>query len=235
MSLLSIVQNHCTRSGLPVPASVQSSSDPQVSQLVGLLQEFCDDMITRRAWQANTFEATFTSTAAEDQGAIATIAPYGFEELLVETIFDRTQRLPLYGGINPSEWQSRKAFNFAGPLYSFRLRGGRLLFSPALPAAHIIAFEYFSSFFARTAAAVPQNYMVLDTDTCSLGDRLPSAYLRWAWKKEKGFDYAEDFAAYERLVMISSMRDGRPQKVSLDSKVRDMQPGVMVPYGSWNL
>lgn len=239
MTMLSIIQNHCGRSGLPVPASAQSSSDPQVLQMVGLLQEFCDDMVTRKAWEANTYEAIFVSTAAEDQGAIDTIAPYGFQGIILESIFDRTQRLPLLGAIGSAEWQARKAFNFTGPLYDFRLRNGRLMFNPPLPAGHTIAFEYFSGFFAIGQTApnigVPQNYMVFDTDTCSLGDRLPTAYLRWAWKKEKGFDYAEDFAAYERLVSTKSARDDRPQAVNMGASDNRMQPGIFVPYGSWNV
>lgn len=235
MTMLTIVQNHCIRSGLPVPASAQSSSDPQVAQMVGLLQEFCDDMVTRKAWQQNTIETTFVSVASEDQGLLVTIAPYGFQEIILESIFDRTQRLPLLGGIGSAEWQARKAFNFTGPLYDFRLRGGRLLFNPALPATHTIAFEYFSSYFAASSEGTPRAYMVLDTDISILGDNLPTAYLRWAWKKEKGFDYAEDFAAYQRLVSTASSRTDRPQKVNMGAKDANMQPGIFVPYGTWPL
>jgi hypothetical protein len=145
--------------------------------------------------------------------------------------------LPLRGGIGSAQWQARKAFNFVGPLYDFRIRQNRLLFNPALPVSHTIAFEYFSSFFVATADATPvyQTYFVNDTDTCTLGDRLPTAYLRWAWKKEKGFDYAEDFAAYERLVGVASARDNRPQDVDMGNSQPALQPGIFVPYGTWNL
>lgn len=233
MTMLTIIQDFCGRSKLPIPASAQSSSDPQIIQIVGLLREFCDDLTTRKVWSQNTLEATFVSTAAEDQGAMTTLAPYGCEEIILESIFDRTQRLPLLGGIGSAEWQARKAFNFTGPLYDFRLRGGHLLFNPALPAGHTIAFEYFSSYFILSAAAVPQQYFVNDTDTLPLGDRIATAYLRWAWKKDKGFDYAEEFAQYERLVATQSARDARPQKVNMGSRDCDMQPGIFVPYGSW--
>jgi hypothetical protein len=236
MTMLSIVQAHCGRSKLPVPASAQSSQDPQILQMVGLLQECFDDLVTRKMFQANVFEATFVSVAAEDQGAINTIAPYGFQQIILESIFDRTQRLPLLGGIGSAEWQARKAFNFTGPLYDFRLRGGRLLFNPSLPAAHTIAFEYQSSYFAVGGVTLlPQQYLVLDVDTCVLGDAIPTAYLRWAWKKEKGFDYAEDFQSYQRLVATASARDARPQKVDMGGREQSLQPGIFVPYGSWNL
>lgn len=234
MTMLSIIQNHCGRSSLPIPPSAQSSSDPQVLQMVGLLQEFCDDMVTRKCWQANTVEAVFVSTAAEDQGLLETLAP-GFLQILLESIYDRTQRLPLSGSVGPAEWQGGKALGFGGS--GFRIRGNRLLFSPALPAGHSIAFEYYSSFFAQSADVVPvlRQYLTADTDTCTLGDRLPTAYLRWAWKKEKGFEYAEDFSAYERLVATVSARDARPQTVSLSDGPGELRPGIFVPYGSWSL
>lgn len=237
MTMLSIIKSHCQRTGLVVPGSAQSSTDPQVVQMVGLLQEFCDDMTTRKAWQSNVIEATFVSVAAEDQGGIYTIAP-GMQEIILESFFDRTQRLPLLGGLGSAEWQGRKAFNFTGPLYDFRIRGGRLLFNPPLPAGHTIAFEYYSGYFANTIVGGVSSttlYMTLDNDTCTLGDRLPTAYLRWAWKKEKGLDYAEDFAAYERMVSTHSARDARPQKVSMSDCDNGLQPGIFVPYGSWNV
>lgn len=236
MSLLSIVQDHCRRSGLQIPPSVQSSTDPQVIQMIGLVQEFCDDMVTRKAWSKNTRETLFTSVGGEDQGALETLSPFGFEEILFESIFDRTQRLPLLGGLNAAEWQARKALDFTGPLYNFRIVGGRLLFNPALPAGHQIAYEYYSSFFAQgndDSGTVYRQYLLKDADECTLGDRLPKAYLRWAWKKEKGFDYAEDFLAYERLVSTASNRDARPQAVSMSDRNCGLQPGIFVPYGSW--
>lgn len=236
MTMLTIIQDHCGRTGLPVPAGAQSSSDPQVAQMVGLLREFCDDMVTRKAWQTNQREATFTSLAAEDQGSIQLLAPYGFEGIFQETLYDRTQKLPILGGMDAAEWQGRKTLSFSGPLYQFRLRGDRLLFVPALPAGHTIAFEYYSSYFAVAADGITyQQYLINDTDRCTLGDRLPTAYLRWAWKKEKGFEYAEDFAAYERLVATKSARDASPQSVNLGRAEEGMRPGIVVPYGNWRL
>lgn len=239
MNLLQIVQQFAGRTGIPVPTFVASNSDPQVLQAMGLLNEFCDDMTTRKAWQVTTLEATFVSTAAEDQGSIHTIAPYGFQRILLETVFDRTQELPLFGGLSASEWQARKAFNITGPQYEFRLRGDHLLFSPALPAAHTIAFEYNSTFYIQNNAvsgtdpAAYRQYWSKDTDTCLLNDALPLSYLRWAWKKEKGLEYAEDFAKYERIVATYCASDARPQVALLHGRTLELRPGIWVPAGNW--
>lgn len=234
-TLVQIVQEFCARSSLPVPTGVQSNEDPGVKQMLGLLQEFLEDMVTNKWWQVNIIETTFVSIAAEDQGYINTICPYGYMGILSETFFDRTQMLPVPGGISAREWQARKAFNITGPLYQYRLRGNKLLFSPALPVTHTIAFEYMSSFFIRTVATptIPAQYWVNDTDTCVFDDFLPLSYLRWAFKKEKGLDYAEDFMKYQRLVQVQTSRDGNPQVVDMGRRNNELQPGIFVPAGNW--
>lgn len=235
MNLLQLVQEFCGGRGLPVPSYVVGNPDPGVLQIKAILNEFLLDLQTRKAWQRNTFETVFTSVAGEDQGDILTLCPFGFEQILWETIFDRTERLPLRGGVSPAEWQARKAFQITGPWYQFRLRQNRLLFSPDLPVDHEIAFEYYGSNFVWTAGDVAITTWTTDTDTCTLGDGLPRLYLGWKWPMKKGFDYAEDFAAYERLLAVKAARDNRPPAVDLAGNTCDFRPGIFVPEGNWNL
>jgi hypothetical protein len=237
MNMLQLVQEFCGRRGLPVPTGVQSSTNAQVIQIKGMLNTFCEDLVTRKAWQENTIETTFVSTAAEDQGSILTICPYGFEGIVLETMFDRTQRVPLYGGLNASEWQVRKALQITGPQYQFRLRQNRLMFSPALPASHTIAFEYQSSYFVQANETSPpapyKAYWTFDTDSCTLGDQLPLMFMAWKWPALKGFDYAEEFAAYERMLAAKLARNASPPVVDMSGTTQDLRPGIWVPSGNW--
>lgn len=232
LTLLQIVQAFTKRTGLPVPTSVQSSADPQVMQMMGLLDEFLEDLQTRRVFQQNTLECVFTSTAGENQGNIQTLCPWGFQGMILESMFDRTQRLPLWGGLGSSEWQARKAFQITGPLYEFRIWENQLMFSPALPADHEIAFEYMSSYFvvnnSGTGNAYRQ-YWQLDTDTFLLDDSLPISWLRWKWKAEKGLEYAEEFRKYEALVSTKGAKTGRPTVVNMAHSTRELQAGIIVP------
>lgn len=50
------------------------------------------------------------------------------------------------------------------------------------------------------ATAVLKRYITRDDDTFAMPDGLPLNWLRWRWKAEKGLEYAEDFAMYERQV-----------------------------------
>jgi hypothetical protein len=238
MNLLQIVQETRGRLGQPRPASVAGNTDAGIIQTLGLLNEFLEDLVTRKYWQSNTREATFTTIALESQGTLAALFPFGYEGLLVDTFFNRSNQLQVQGGLTAQEWASRKARNFSGPLPAFRIRGNELLLSPVPPAGHTYAVEYFSSYFIRNddvSVPVFRKYWLKDTDTCLLDDALPMAYLKWAWKKEKGLDYAEDFRKYESMLEAKGMRDARPKALDMGSGVSSMGPGILVPAGSWNV
>lgn len=238
MNLLQIVQEARGRLAQPIPASVAGNADAGIVQTLGLLNEFCDDLVTRKYWQSNTIEATFVAVATESQGPVDTLFPYGYEGLLPDTFFNRTNQLPVQGGLSSSEWASRKARNFSGPLPAFRIRNNNLLFSPAPVAGHVYAVEYFSSYFVYNtdSTTVYRRYWLRDTDMCLLDEALPIAYLKWAWKKEKGLDYAEDFRKYEAMLETKSLREKRSQPLDMTGNTGSgFGPGVLVTPGSWPL
>lgn len=235
LTVLQIAQTFAARQGLPQPQFVAGNSDAQVAQILGLLQEFCDDLVLKRFWEITTREAVFTSLGQEDQGAIADIAPSGYRGIIPNTFFNRTQRLEVPIAITPQEWQFRKTLGIAGPLYQGRIRQGRLLFIPPPPAGHTLAFEYASEWFVSDSSGAGKKWPTADTDTFVVNDSLPVAYLRWAWKSAKGLDYAEEFETYERMCASERAALAMPMAVRLDSTVKDARPGIVVPPGSWNI
>ena len=145
MSLLSIITSFCGRTNVPVPTAVMGSiADPQVLQMIRLLEEEGGDLAKRGAWQGITFEATWSTTAAEDQGAMTTLASNGFNYIKKDTFWDRTARLPVMGPLDDTDWAARKGVTITGAPYAFRIRGGKLLTNPVPPASHTWAFEYAS-------------------------------------------------------------------------------------------
>lgn len=243
LNLLQIVQAHAGRQGLPVPAYVAGNPDGYAVQCLGLLNEFNEDLCIRKAWEMNVREATWTSTATESQGSLDTLAPFGFEGIIQDSFWDRTSKLKVGGGLTSADWAARKASGFTGPISCFRLRGHNLLLNPAPAAGLTYAFEYYSSFFVYdpgtvTVTANYKKYWSLDRDTSTVDDALAIAYLRWAWKREKGFDYAEDFAKYERMLATKAARQDSPQTVQLDcaDSLNSLRgPGIGVQPGSWPL
>jgi len=236
MSLLTIAQNFCQRTGLPVPTFVIGSTDAQVIQILALLNEVLEDLVDRATWSALTEETTFVTTAGEDQGAMTTIAPKGFSRVLQETIFNRTLRLPIYGPMRAEQWQALKALPTTGPFYKYRIRGGRLLFNPVAVAGHTCAFEYASTWIVLALdGTTRRSAFAADTDTTLLDEKLILAGLRWKWRSEKGLDYAEEFRRYEELVNNASGRDATKPVLNMGAGVSDYRPGIFVPSGNWNL
>lgn len=237
MNLLQIVQEARGRLGQPVPSSVAGNTDAGIVQTLGFMNKFLEDLVTRKYWQSNTREATFTATATESQGLLSVLFPYGCEGLLPDTFYNRTNQLPVDGGLSSSEWANRKARNMSGPLPAFRIRGNELLFNPVPVAGHVYAVEYFSSYFVYNKAdpgPVYRKYWLKDSDVCILDESIPIAYLEWKWKSAKGLDYSEEFRAYESMVEVKGMRDARPKAVSMGGcSYPTIGPGVVISPGSW--
>jgi hypothetical protein len=234
MTMLAAIQHFCRRSGIPRPTTVYGSTDSQVLQVMALLEEEGNDLSLRNDWQALTFEASHTSLATEDQGAIATIASNGFRHIKNETIWNRSTQIPLYGPMDAAEWQAVKGITSTGPHYQYRIRGGRLIVNPTPTAGDSWYFEYVSKNWILGADGVTyKQYFTLDTDTFLLPEELLMMGLRWRWKKEKGLDYAEDFRTYETQVNDIIGRDGGKKRLRMDTASPDVGPKVFVAAGNW--
>lgn len=234
MSMLTLVQRFCRRTGLTVPATVYGSTDPQVRQVMSLLEEEGNDLASRGDWQYLIREATHTSIANEDQGAITTIASNGFRHIKNDTIWNRSQSVPIYGGLSPQDWQAIKGTGVTGPRYQFRIRGNKLLVNPAATAGETWAFEYVSkNWIIGASGTTYKQYFTLDTDELLLPEELLIVGLRWRWKKEKGLEYAEDFRTYETQVRDALSRDGAKRTLSMGSDSNGAQPKVFIPAGNF--
>lgn len=232
LNLLEIVREARGRLGQSLPTSVAGNSDPGVIQMKGMLNEFLEDLVVRKFWQSNVIEGHFDALAQESQGELETLFP-GFEGILPDTVYNRTSRLQIGGGLAPRDWAARKAFNFAGPLPTYRLRNNQFLLVPAPVAGHQYYLEYLSSYFVKGVGSTLRKYWLLDTDVCTMGESLPIAYLKWAWKCAKGLEYAEDFRKYEAMLETRSLRDTSPQVIRMDGVESAAGPGIIVTPGSW--
>lgn len=237
MTMLSTIQNFCKRTNLPVPNTVVGTTDTQILQIMALLEEVGNDMASRTAWEGLTIEASLTTTATESQGAITTIASNGYRYMKNGTIWSRTRRLPVCGPLDAQEWQQLKAMFVNGPYYRYRMRGGELLVNPTPPAGEDWYFEYVTKFWILGADGTTyKEFFTLDTDTILIPESVLLMGLRAWWKKEKGFDYAEDMRMYESQLKDSSGRDGSKKVLSQDGALaRGPVPGVWVSPGTWPL
>jgi hypothetical protein len=236
MSLLTTVQDFCRRTGLPVPATVVGSTSPDIRQIMALLEEEGDDLSQRGSWQGITFEATHTTVATEDQGAMTTSASNGFSYIKNDTIWDRTNKLPICGPMSSQDWQAVKGFGVSGPRYRYRIRGGKLLINPTPTAGYTWAFEYVSkNWIIQDDDSTYLNRFADDTDEVLLPENLFTLGLRWRYLREKGQPYSDLFNQYEEQVKNALGRDGGKRVLSMNDGPRPRGPGIFVPEGSWDL
>lgn len=230
MSLLTVVQSFMARTNLPIPQTVMGSSDTQVVQIRAILEEEGGDLSRRGSWEGLVNEATHTTLATEDQGAITALASNGFRSVVMSTFWDRTDKLPV-PLIGSTDWQALKALVATGPRYQYRLRKGKVIVTPVPPAGNTWAFEYVSkNWILGIDGTTYKEYFTLDTDTILLPESLVLMGLRWRWKKEKGLEYAEDLRTYEMQVKDAFARDGGKPTLCMDGDTaRRGQPGIFIP------
>lgn len=236
---LQIVQTVAKRIGISTPNTAASATDVQVQQLLSLLNEGGEDLAARYAWEALVNEATFTTVATESQGElqgdiIATAS--GFQYIVNDTMWDRTQNVPVYGPNSSQQWQYLKSSNVSGPYSTYRIRGGLLLMTPAPAAGRTVAFEWVTNHWVTNADGdVTRVGFEADDDVPLLSDRLLQSDLVWRWKASKGLAYQEDFNKHERNVMDAMARDGSKPQISMGGKKPGFDPIVIAPSGNWPL
>lgn len=232
MTLLEIIREVCLRSGLLRPTVIMSSQDDMLTQMAALLNEVIVDLRTRFRWQGLFAEATWSALAAENQGDLATLAP-GLQLLVPRTFYNRTAGMQYEPCLSPDEWAAMRAMALS-PSYRYRLIAGSLRVFPTPTAGDVMSFEYRSSYAVRDSAGTPKERFTADTDTCVLPSELLILGLRWRWKAEKGFAYAEEMAAYERLVAETANLDAGGRSLSMDNYSKEGQPGIVIPQGNWS-
>lgn len=232
MTCLKMIQTVCKRIGILSPNAAVTSNDQQIIQLVALMEEEGQEGQWRAQWSGLQTQATFTTVAAEVQGALASIAP-GYSYIVDNTIWNRTLRRPVYGPKSEQDWQQSVAMQINGPFNAFRIWNGAIHFYPNPVAGQTCAFEYISSNWISTSAGGTSETWTNDADTPLIDDKIIILGTIWRWKAAKGFDYAEDFAKYERRINDAMARDGGKPILSANGVKYDIQPVVLVPTGSF--
>lgn len=234
MNLLAIVRAACAELSLPQPSAVVGATDQTSVLMLALANSEGRDLARRYAWQALTYEATFTTVATESQGELADIVSGQLVRYIVnDTIWNRTTGEPVLGPRPGRIWQGYKAVTFASPFYEYRLRGNELLFIPTPTAGHTCAFEYVSRYWCTDSAGTTyRDAFAADTDLGLVDDELLLSGLLWRWRKAKGFDYAEEHMHHERQVADAMARDGTKAVLTLHETRSDLPTAIPRVIGS---
>jgi hypothetical protein len=220
VTLLSIIRDASDRLGLSRPTSVMASTDQLTLSLLGAAQEEGKQLYDRHTWQVLQTEYTF-STA---NGTASYALPSGFDQLLKDTVFNRTRRRRMQGDLSPSQWQETQASLVTMVNPAFRIRGNLFYISPTPTAIETVAYEYMSTNWCQSASAVGQSAWAADDDTGILSEKLMTLGVIWRFKASKGLDYAEDMNNYEIAVNKAIFKDGARVTIDTSNCERDRVP-----------
>lgn len=235
MSLLTIVQDVCSRVGLATPNAAISSTDPLIQQIVALVTEEGEELAGGEYnWNLLQLETSFTTVATEVQGVTDVIAP-GLKYIINDTIWNRTTRLPIYGPLSAQNWEKLKAMQNTGPWVQYVVREGNILFNPVPVAGQSCYFLYQSKNFVNVSTGGTSDRFVTDTDTVVFQERIMKLGTIWRWKAAKGLDFTTDYAKYEKALSEAKSLDTPKDSLYLDGDYGTYFPAVLVPSGTWGL
>lgn len=233
MSLLTMIQQTATSLGLAEPSTVMTNTNPTIITLRSLADKEGRDLAGRFDWEALTEEATFTTTNAELQGTLVSIAGSGFDKVFSRTMWDRTNNRPIRA-ISKQRYAFIQSSTAAGTYSDHMIRDKSLYAIPAPGSASSLwAFYFKSKYWCESSAGAGQDRWNADTDVGILNEDLMALGIEWRYLKSKGFDYSEEFNSYERRVQESILADRDHPLIDLGTTVVG-GPGVLgVPEGNW--
>jgi hypothetical protein len=231
MTVLDLVKEFCGKKTLPVPATLVSNTDVGVLQIFYLLQETVREL-SKYTWNEQKIADTFTTVAAQDQGALTSILGADFNSLVFATMQNTTTGIPVFGPVSDALWASLQTFPSSGPDYQFKVFGKNLHIYPAPPAGETVYLIYQSKYGVAAAAGTPKEFITVDTDVFLIPEEVVSRGLDWRWKQAQGEDWATDYQIYGDLLQKALQKTGLPT-FHLDSPEMNMTPGIFVPAGNW--
>lgn len=230
MALLQIIQKSCRLLNLPVPTVVVTSTDPQVQQLWELANEEGYELAGSFDWQALRQQYTFVTIASAVQ---ASALAADMDHFISNSFFNRTTQRNVYGPITPQQWQAIQAQPQLNRVFlSFVERDGQFLITPTPAAGETIAYEYISSYWAKTSGGTAKAEFTLDSDETYLSERVIILGVRWRFLKSKGLDYAEDFRTYMTERAQTQARDGGATVIDVGGR-NPYNFFANIPDGNW--
>jgi hypothetical protein len=226
MTLLSVTQDAMVRCGLSKPSYAVASTDPNVVEMISLVNQTGKHLMRRHAWQALQTEKTFTTTATETQsGAV----PTDFDRFIDETFWNRSKKRRVFGPLTVNEWQARQASTVGGITDYFRMRGSALLFNPVPSAGDTMAYEYVSKWWV----AGDKDAATADSDTFLVEENLLTLGATWRYLKLHGMDYAEEFREFEFETETAISHDGGKRSLRFGASRSDKPLPPIAPEGDW--
>lgn len=204
-TLLSIVQRASDELTLPRPAVVIASLDPQIRQLLALLQEEGRYLMMAHEWSFLRTLYTFPTVASTATYAV----PADFDRYINGTFWDQTNKMQVMGPdtAQADRWRQQSTTGQAGIRKNFRLVGSNIQLFPTPADVATIGYEYISNKWARSNASVAQTEFLADADTSLFDPYLMLKGLKWRFLSTKGLDAQVAQAEYQNYLDMCKGKD----------------------------
>lgn len=209
-------------------ANPWASTDQNILQLGRLLKRVGRKLVRAHPWTHLQKEHTFTTV----DGTANYAPPDDFARFIEDTHFDRSNQLPLGGGLIPQDWQWLKSVSATGTVYNlFRTKLDAVYIHPT-PGTFDAAYEYISRYWVRpTGQTAPtSDTPSAGTDTLHFDPHLLVCALKLAFKEAKGFDASAAQKDYDEAFAMATGGDGSAPTINISPSTLDPigNPGVAV-------
>ena len=136
--------------------------------------------------------------------------PAGFDRMISDTNWDRTDHWRNIGSKTSQEWQFLQGGVISvGPRERYRIYNDKLRIFKALTSVYTFSFEYVSSYWviATGGTAGTKTQFSADSDTCVFPDDLLLAGLKLYFLKAKKLDYGVELQEFTRALSYCKAQD----------------------------
>jgi hypothetical protein len=136
--------------------------------------------------------------------------PGGFDRMISDTNWDRTNHWRNLGTKTSQEWQwLQGGIISVGPRERYRIYNDKLRIFQALTSVYNLAFEYVGSYWVVAAGGTEgtKSAYTADSDTCVFTDDLMLAGLKYYFLKAKKLDYAIELGEFMRTLSYTKAQD----------------------------
>jgi len=217
-TLLELVQQVTSELFGTRPNLVIGNNDPQIIQLLALVNRLGRDLSRQYEWQRLNTEHSFTTVQGQTQYAL----PSDWGRQIPQTEWDRTSQWPLIGPATTQEWQIYKSAIISdGPNLRFRIANNFLEVDP--PTGDLnLSFYYISKNWIDAGGGVTRYTYAADTDKAIFDDSLMVTGLKVQWKASKGLDASFDLAEFRTMLDTIKAQDKSAQKLTLGGLPRNI-------------
>lgn len=232
MSLLTIITNVCRRVGQQPPNVVVTSTDATIQQMLSFANEVGNELMKYGDWRRLRRTKVFSTLPQEEQTGMV---PDDLGQWIDESAWNRSARRPLWGPIDPQQWQAWKAFDTFPVMDCWYMEGDNILVQPIPTAGEIFAFAYSSNQWCKSATGTPQSEWLADTDVGVLSERLFTLGVLYMYLEARGM-YKEAAELRYDLQVKQELAEDSPR--STHSMANSgywwaRRPGIVVPDMSW--